>query len=217
MLMREFLLYFRNPATCLMPLLFFALVCLLFPLGISPESKILAKMGVGVIWVAVLLAHLIALPKLFEEDYQDGSLDQFLIYPGSLVGLMMRKIYSHWLVFILPMILISPIMGLLFDLSAYSIEILTLSLLLGTPILCIQGAIISALCVGQKNGALLLAILLLPLYIPTLIFGSAITLAAGQNAPIAAPVALLSAILVLSVTLGPSVVVFALRTGIEYS
>lgn len=217
MLTREFLLYLRNPTACLMPLLFFILVCLLFPLATSPEPKLLMQMGPGVIWVAVLLANLLALPRLFEDDFNDGSLDQFLIYRGSLTWLMAGKIASHWLVFALPMILLSPLMGLLFDLSAHCIIILMLSLFLGSPILYFQGAIIAALCVGQKQGGLLLAIILLPLYIPTLIFGCAIVSAASQNMPISSPLALLGALLCLTLTIGPSVTAFALRTGIEYS
>lgn len=213
---REWFAYYRNWPAMLMPLLFFLLVCLLFPLAISPEKTELMKMGPGVIWASVLLASLLSFSSLFERDWREGSLDQLLLRPEPLSQLVAIKVMVHWLFFAVPLILLVPISALLFDLSSHCVLILMISLLLGTPILYFQGAIVAALCIGLRQSALLLAILLLPLYIPTLVLGSAVTIAAGQGMPIAFSLALLGAILCLALTFGPMITAFALRIGIIY-
>ncbi len=202
----HYLLIMRNPLRYCMPLLFFLLVSFLFPLAISPNKHLLQLMGAGIIWIAVLLAHLLALPYLFAEDYADGTLDQLLIQPKSLSAVMSIKIFKHWLLFIFPMILCVPMLAIMFDLSFSAINLLIISLLLGTPVIVMQGAIVGALSVGLARPGLLLAIILLPLYIPLLIFGSV--------TPIQWE--LLASEFILFMTFGPSVIAFALRVGITY-
>jgi len=215
---------FRESAACFrqgmigyLPSLFFIFVCVLFPLTMSPEIRLLQQIGPGVIWIALLLAHLLSLPRLWEEDYSDGALDQLLLAPGPLPFYLGVKILTHWFIVTVPMILLSPVMALLFHLSGYAMMILIASLLLGTPLLYFQGAMIAALCLSVQQGMLLLAILLLPLYIPIVILGSAVVDAAEKNMSFASPMALLGALLCLAMSIGPRILAFAVRTSIEYS
>lgn len=218
-LKREFLLLQKNPLHWIMPLLFFLLTGFIFPLSVSPATHELQiqMMGPGVIWVSILLALLLSQAQLFQRDFESGVLDQLLIQPSSLSLHLSKKIFSHWLMIIFPMIVLTPLLSLLYHLSFFAIMILLSSLVLGTPILCIQGMIVSALCVGIRKEGLLLAIILLPLYIPTLIFGTTVVGAALLGQPVLFQLELLGAMLILALAIGISVAAFALRIGITYS
>jgi heme exporter protein B len=216
MLRQEFLLSIRNPADWFNPLFFFVAVASLFPLAISPNNSTLQIIGPGIIWVAALLANLLSLNKLFSEDYRDGSLEQLVLSPCPMSSLLFVKIFAHWLLFCLPLIVISPLLALMYHLSAYAITILVISLLLGTPTLTYVGAILAALTVSLKNSGLLLALLLIPLYIPALIFGSAAVDSAEIHFPIAGQIAMLGALLAFSLFFSPWVTGLALRISLAF-
>ena len=213
---RECLLSFRKSSECFKPLLFFVVVATLFPLATSPDPELLTLMGPAVIWVAALLAVLLSLNRLFQEDHMDGTLEQLILSPFPLSLLIFAKVIAYWFMMGLPVIIIAPVIAMMFHLSAYAIVVLIASLLIGTPILYLIGAIGSAVTVGLRNSGLLLTLLLLPLYVPTLIFGSAAVSAAVLHQSVAPHLALLGAILALSITLAPVATAFSLRVGIEY-
>ncbi len=213
---RECLLSFRKRHELLNPLLFFVVVASLFPLATTPDPKILQIIGPGVIWVAALLANMLSLNKLFQDDHDDGSLVHFLLSPQPLSLLIFLKIIAHWLVFAVPLIIVSPMIAMMFHLHVHAIWILILTLLLGTPVLSLIGAIASALTVGLRNSGLLLALVLLPLYIPTLIFATSAVTAANNNMPVNAQMALLGALLALALCLSPIAASVALRIGATY-
>ena len=172
--------------------------------------------GPGVIWVAALLSTLLSLNHLFRDDYLDGSLETMILSASSLSFLIMLKLFSQWIIFVLPLIIVAPLLAFLFHLSVQAIGVLLISLLLGTPILIFLGSIGAALTVGLRNGGLLMILMLLPLYVPTLIFASQAVIIAGQGGNIAAPIAWLGALLILTFILTPIVTAFALRIGIAY-
>jgi len=201
---RDLLLAFRHVASLANPLIFFIIVVSLFPLTIIPDAKLLHTLGPGVIWVVALLAMLLGLERLFHDDFFDGTLEQLLLSVYPLPLLVLAKVIAYWLTTGLPLLLISPVLGLLFHLSPDEIGMLFLSLALATPILSVIGAIGAALTVGLRGGGILLALLILPLNIPILIFG-----VGGQ-------LALLAAILSLVFTLGPIAIAAAIRVGLEY-
>lgn len=213
---RECIFLTRKPIQFCIPLLFFILVCVLFPLSISPDNHLLQSISPGIIWVAVLLAHLLSLPHLFSDDYDDGTLDQWIVHSESLSTTIISRMVTHWLFFIFPLILLTPVLSVMVHLSLFAVKILMLSLLLGTPIIVMQGAIVASLCVGLKRNGLLLAIILLPMYIPTMIFGSTVVTAAQQGLPVLFQLDLLGALLILAMVFGPCVIAFALRIGITY-
>ena len=215
-LKRECLFIARKPLHYVIPLLFFVLVCVLFPLSVPADSRLLTVMGAGVVWVAVLLAHLLSLPHLFSDDFDDGSLDQMLLRPESLPTTLISRIFVHWLFFMFPMIILAPVLAMIYHIPAFATQTLLLSLLLGTPVIVMQGAIVSALCVGLRRNGLLLAIILLPMYIPTMIFGTTGVAAALQGTSVLFQLNLLGALLIMAMTFGPSVTAFALRVGITY-
>lgn len=213
---RECLLTWRRPAEWLNPLLFFILVAMLFPLSMTPDLKILQFIGPGILWVAVILAVLLSLTRLFQPDYDDGSLEQWLFSPQPLPLLIFAKITAHWLMLCIPLMVLMPILALMFHLSAAVIGVLFITLLLGTPLLILLGAIGSALTVSLRHSGLLLALIILPLYIPTLIFATSAINAASFGQPVAAPLAWLGALLALALVLAPIVTAFSLRIGLSY-
>jgi len=213
---RECLIVCRQRTDWLNPLFFFVVVVSLFPLATTPELRLLTKIGPGIIWVAALLAILLSLPKLFQDDYRDGSLEQLMISPMPLALMAFTKVFAYWVMFCLPIILLTPLLGMMFHLSMSTIGVLMLSLLLGTPTLSLLGAIGAAITVGLRQQGLLLALLLLPLYIPTLIFATTAVTAAAAGMPIAGQFAALAALLVFSITISPVVIAFSLRIGIAY-
>ena len=169
---RELTLSFRHPADVLNPLVFFVLVISLFPLGIGPNDETLRLIAPGVIWVAALLATLLSLEALFLSDYDDGSLEQMSLSKQPFMLLVTGKIISHWLLSGLPLVLLSPVLAIMMAIEPEAIGPIVISLLLGTPILSLLGAIGAGLTVGLKKGGVLIAIIILPLYIPVLILGT---------------------------------------------
>lgn len=215
LLRREWQLVLRRPLDILTPLGFFVMVTSLFPLGIGPDPALLTRVAPGILWVAALLATLLGLPRLFAEDHADGSLEQLALSPTPLVLLVSAKIGMHWLTCSLPLVLLSPLIGLQFDLPINVLGDLVLALLPGTLVLSLIGAIGSALTLGVRGGSVLLALLVLPLYVPTLVFGSAAVEAALAGQPTGAHLSLLYALLCASAALAPWATTAALRLALE--
>ena len=205
----------RRRADVLTTLIFFVMVVSLFPLGVGPETDMLRKMAPGVLWVAALLASMLSLGRLFSADYLDGTLEQMLLAPQSLSVLVLGKMASRWMVSGLPLVLMTPVLGLQFDMSVQAIGVLMLGLLLGTPILSMIGAIGAALTLGLRGGGVLLSLLVLPLCIPVLIFGTGAVQAVTSGLSISSHLSLLGALLVLAVAFTPWVTAQALRISME--
>ncbi|WP_343553335.1 heme exporter protein CcmB [Pantoea sp.] len=212
---RELKIAFRSGAEVINPLWFFLIVITLFPLGIGPEPQQLARIAPGVAWVAALLASLLALERLFRDDFLDGSLEQLLLLPTPLPVTVLGKVIAHWLITGLPLILLSPLAALLLSLDFAGWRAMALTLLLGTPTLSFLGAIGTGLTVGLRRGGVLLSLLVLPLSIPVLIFASAAIDAAGMGLPIGGYLAILGAMLVVSATLSPFATAAALRISLH--
>ncbi|WP_211183415.1 heme exporter protein CcmB [Thalassotalea sp. Y01] len=212
-LKRDLTIAFRHRDDIVNPLLFFIIVCSLFPLGIGPASNTLMKIAPGVIWVAALLATLLSLERLFKNDHQDGSLEQMLLSPCPNFILVLAKITAHWLITGLPLIIIAPLLGVLLNLHEQSFIALMLTLLVGTPVLSLLGAIGVALTVGLKKGGVLLSLLVLPLYIPVLIFATNAIDAASMNLPYNGQLAVIAALFFGSLTLAPFAVSAALKVS----
>ncbi len=215
LLKRDLLLYYRHRAELLNPLLFFIIVVTLFPLGISPEVRILEIIAPGVIWVAALLAAMLSLDNLFRSDFEDGSLEQMALSPHALPLLVLAKVFAHWLVTGLPLLLLAPLLGVFLFLPQEATPALLLTLLLGTPVLSLIGAIGVALTVGLRRGGMLLSLLVLPLYIPVLIFAANAVNVAAAGFPITGQLYLLGALLSLSLTLAPFATAAALRISLS--
>ncbi len=207
----------RQAFSWLTPLLFFVIVVSLFPLAIGPDKILLHSIAPGIIWVAALLAILISMGNLFRGDAEEGYLDLLLSSPHSLTLLVICKIISHWITHCLPLIFLSPMLGLLLGLSLQEESALVLTLLLGTPILCLLGAVGAGLIVGIRGTGLLLPILIMPLYIPILIFGTSTIIATNLNQPISAYYAIMGALLLLSLAFAPLLTGIALRIGVNQS
>ncbi|WNC70409.1 heme exporter protein CcmB [Thalassotalea nanhaiensis] len=212
-LKRDLLIAFRHRDDIINPLLFFIIVVSLFPLGIGPASNTLMKIAPGVIWVAALLSTLLSLERLFKNDHSDGSLEQMLLSPCPTFILVLAKITAHWLITGLPLIIIAPFLGVLLNLHQESYVALMLTLLLGTPVLSLLGAIGVALTVGLKKGGVLLSLLVLPLYIPVLIFATSAIDAASMNLPYNGQLAIIAALFFGSLTLAPFAVGSALKVS----
>jgi heme exporter protein B len=214
-IMRDLLLAMRRRSDVLTTLFFFVIVVSLFPLGIGPELNTLRLIAPGVFWVAALLASMLALEKLFFVDYQDGALEQMLLAPQPLSILVMGKVLAHWLVTGLPLVLLSPILGLQYDLAVETIGIMMLTLLIGTPALSLIGAIGAALTLGIRGGGVLVSLLVLPLYIPVLIFGAGAVEAEASGLGGTGHLSMLGAILLLSALAAPLATAAALRISAE--
>ena len=214
-LKRDLTLAYRRRQDLVNPMIFFVIVVSLFPLGVSPEKTFLQEAGAGVVWVAALLATLLSLDSLFRSDYEDGSLEQLILTPQPLFLIVLAKILSHWLVTGVPLLILSPVLGVMMHLEFETIKILMLTLLLGTPVLSLIGAIGAALTVGLKSGGVLISLLILPLYIPILIFGTGTVQAASNMLPIDGYIALMGAIFALSLTLSPIAAAAALRISLS--
>jgi len=215
LLKRDLTLAYRHRAELANPLLFFIIVVSLFPLGISPESKTLQGIAPGVIWVAALLAAMLSLDSLFRSDFEDGSLEQIALSAHSLPLLVLGKVFAHWLVTGLPLIVLAPFLGILLFLPDTAMLTLIATLALGTPILSLVGAIGVALTVGLRRGGVLLSLLVLPLYIPVLIFAAGAVNEAARGFPVAGQLYFLGALLSLSLTLAPFAVAAALRISLS--
>jgi heme exporter protein B len=215
LLRRELMLAMRRRGDVLTVLFFFVIVASLFPLGVGPDPKLLRLMGGGVVWVAALLAAMLSLGRMFASDYADGTLEQLVLTPTPPVVWITGKILAHWLVSGVPLILVAPVLGVQFGLSNEALGVLVVSLLLGTPVLSLIGAIGAALTLGLRGGGVLVSLLVLPLYIPVLIFGAGAVDGAMSGLGSEAHLSLLGSILILSFMLTPWAVSAALRISIE--
>lgn len=215
MVRRDLILALRQRSELANPLLFFVLVVSLFPLGVSPDSALLRTLAPGVIWVAALLATLLALDNLFRSDFDDGSLEQLLVSPQPTTVLVLAKVLAHWLLTGLPLLLAAPLLGLLLSMPAAALGTLLATLALGTPTLSLVGAIGVALTVGLRRGGALLSLLVLPLYIPVLIFGANAVDAAAAGLPATGQLYVLGAILALAAALAPLAAAAALRISVN--
>ncbi|MDO6544481.1 heme exporter protein CcmB [Photobacterium sanguinicancri] len=212
---RELLIAFRRQADVFNPLWFFIIVITLFPLGIGPEPNLLARIAPGIVWVAALLAALLSLERLFRDDYADGSLEQMMLMPTPLPVLALAKMLAHWLLTGVPLLIISPLLAILLSLDWATWKAVVLTLLIGTPTLSFLGAIGVALTVGLRKGGVLLSLLILPLYIPVLIFATSAIDAASLGMPYNGQLAFMGAMLVASATLSPFAVAASLRISVN--
>lgn len=212
---RELRLALRRRADTLAAAFFFVVVVTLFPLGVGPEPALLRTMGPGVVWVAALLASMLSLGRLFADDQHDGTLEQLLLSACPLPLLLAAKIAAHWLCSGLLLVLVSPVLALQFGLSAQSTGVLMVSLLLGTPVLSLIGAIGAALTLGVRGGGVLLSLLVLPLVVPVLIFGAGSVDASVAGRGAVGHFSLLAAMLALALFLAPWASAAALRIALE--
>ena len=215
LLKRDLMLALRARGDLLNPLLFFVIVVTLFPLAVGASPKLLQALAPGVIWVAALLSALLSLDNLFRSDYEDGSLEQILLSPQPLSLLVLAKLLAHWLVTGLPLLLVAPLLGVLLNMPGNGLWALMATLALGTPVLSAIGAIGAGLTVGLRRGGVLLSLLILPLYIPVLIFGAGAVDAAAAGLSIEGHLYLLAALLALSVSLAPVAVAASLRISLD--
>lgn len=212
---RDLVLAYRRRSDVLTALFFFIIVVSLFPLGVGPDPDLLRTLAPGIIWVAALLASMLALGRLFAPDYLDGTLEQMALAPEPLTVIVLGKVLVHWVVSGLPLVILSPLLAAQFDLPASSVEILFFSLLLGTPVLSMLGAIGAALTLGARSGSVLVTLLVLPLYVPVLIFGTGAVGASADGTGASAHMLLLAGSLAASVALAPWAIAAALRIALE--
>ncbi len=212
---RDLLLAMRRRSDVFTTLFFFVIVVSLFPLSVGPEMNMLRTMAPGVVWVAALLASMLSLGRMFSNDYLDGTLEQMLLSPQSLSLLVLGKALAHWLVTGVPLVLMAPILGIQYDLPVDALFVLTISLLLGTPVLSLIGAIGAALTLGLRGGGVLVSLLVLPLYIPVLIFGSGAVEANMAGLGYDAHMSLLGAFLLVSLVFAPWAAAASLRVSME--
>jgi len=212
---RDLILAWRRRADALSTLFFFVIVVSLFPLGVGPETELLKSIAPGVVWVAALLASMLSLGRLFANDHQDGKLEQLLLTPQPLYLVVLGKVAAQWVTSELPLVCIAPLLGAQFGLSNEALLILVVSLVLGTPVLSLMGSIGAALTLGLRSSSVLISILVLPLYIPVLIFGAGAVEANIIGQPSASHLYLLGAISVLSIIFAPWATAAALRISVE--
>lgn len=212
---RDLRLNLRQGGDGLMMVMFFLLVCIMFPLGIGPEHDILASIAPGIIWVAALLASMLSLDRLFLTDYEDGSLELLVITPIPLECIVIAKIIAHWFTTSVPLIIATPLLAILLNLHEKGFQVLIFTLLLGTPTLSLIGAIGAALVLGSKRGSVLLFLLILPLYIPVLIFGVSAANVVMDGFEAKAQLAILGGILACMLLIAPFACAVALRQAIE--
>jgi heme exporter protein B len=213
--LRDLLIALRHRADGLTILIFFVIVASLFPLAVGSETAVLRAMGPGVVWVAALLASMLALARLFAHDHADGTLEQFVLAPQPLSLLVVAKVTAHWLATGVPLVVVAPLLGLQFDLDSGALVVLIASLLLGTPTLSLIGAIGAALTLGLRGGGALLSLLVLPLYVPVLIFGAGAVEASAAGLGAAAHLSLLGALLLVALVFAPWATAVALRIAVE--
>lgn len=212
---RELTIAFRKPAEILNPLWFFLIIITMFPLLMGPNPELLGKIAPGTAWVAAVLSALLSFERLFRDDYLDGSLEQLMLLPTGLPQVALAKVIAHWLLTGLPLILLSPITAVLLSLETEVWFALVLTMLLGTPILSCFGAIGVALTVGLRKGGTLLSLLILPLFLPVLIFAASVLEASTLNVGYSGQLAILGAMLALSLTFSPFAIAGALRVSVQ--
>ncbi len=214
-LRRELLLALRQKSDLFTVFFFFLIVSSLFPLAIGPELSTLQLIGPGVIWVGALLSSLLVLHRLFESDYSDGSLEQLVLSGEPLTILVLGKVIAHWCIAGLPLVLVAPLIGLQFSLPTSSLMTLTLTLLIGTPVLSMFGSIGAALTIGLRGGSALSSLLILPFYVPVLIFGAGAVGAQLQGLDISGHLSILIAMLCFSIGLAPLAIAGAVKIALE--
>lgn len=212
---REFKLAFRRWDQVLQPLVFFVIVTTLFPLGTSPDVERLRQVGPGVVWVAAMLASLLALESLFRPDVEDGTMEQWVLSGQPLAWLLLFKTVAHWLLTGLPLVIVAPLMATGFRIDNIALPVLVGTLLIGTGVLSILGAVGAALTVSVRRGSVLVALLVLPLQVPVLIFGARAVELAMYGDPVAGPMYLLAAMLLFALSLGPFAMAAAIRISVE--
>ncbi len=215
LLRRDLRIALRRRGDALNVLVFFVIVASLFPLGVGPEPNQLRAMAPGVVWIGALLAAVLSLPRLFASDYADGTLEQMLVSAQPLPLVVLAKVAAHWLLTGLPLALVAPVLGLQYDLSGDALMVLMASLLLGTPVLSLIGAAGAALTLGARGGGALLALLVLPLYVPVLIFGAGAVNAVQIGISPSAYFSLVGALLAVSSVIGPWAACAALRVALD--
>ncbi len=212
---RDLLLAFRRRSDVFTTLFFFIIVVSLFPLGVGPEPALLLTMAPGILWVAALLASTLALGRLFALDFADGTLEQMLLSPEPLSLIVLGKVIAHWMISGLPLVLLAPLLAVQYGLPADAVLVLFYSLLIGTPVLSLIGAIGAALTLGARGGGVLVSLLVLPLYIPVLIFGAGAVGAQASGLGAAAHLLLLGGVLAGALALAPWSTAAALRISLE--
>lgn len=215
LLARDLKLALRQSADSMTVVAFFAIATVLFPFGIGPEANVLARIAGGVLWVTALLAALLSLDRLFTVDYEDGTLDQLVLSGAPLPMVVLAKVTAHWLTTGVPLIIMSPVLALTLHLPAEGYAPMMLALLLGTPTVSLVGAVGAALVLGTRRGGVLLSLLVLPLYIPVLIFGTASVEAVITGVETNGPLLILAGFAVLALTLCPWATAAALRQAVE--
>ncbi|MGA0804962.1 MAG: heme exporter protein CcmB [Pseudohongiellaceae bacterium] len=214
-LQRELQIALRSPGNMVNPLMFFIIAVSLFPLGGGADPEWLGRIAPGVLWVTALLAVMLSMESLFRSDFEDGTLEQLLLSPQPLYFQLLMKVLGHWLVTGMPLVLVAPVLAYMLALPGEGYAPLLWGLLLGTPTLNFIGAIGTALTVGLARSGLLLAVLVLPLSIPVLVFGAGMVETALNGLPVAGIVAVLAALLVLALTLSPLAIAAALRISVN--
>jgi heme exporter protein B len=215
LLKRDLVLAYRQRTELINPMLFFVLVTAMFPLGIGNDPKLIEAVGPGVIWVAALLASLLSLDAMFRSDFDDGSLEQFMLSAHPISILVLAKVLAHWLVTGLPLLLVAPLLAILLNIPGSAILTLMLTLLLGTPVLSLIGSVGVALTVGLRRGGVILSLLILPLYVPVLIFATDAVKTAIVGIPTTAQISILTAMLVGAVVLAPLATAASLRISLS--
>ncbi len=214
-LRRDLALAWRARGELVNPLGFFVLVVALFPLGMSPDPALLARIGPGLVWVAALLAVLLSLENLFRSDREDGTLEQLLMSASPLPLLSLARVIAHVITVGVPLVLVSPVLALMLHIDGDAFVALLAGLALGVPVLCMVGAIGAALTTGLARGGVLVALVVLPLYVPVLVFGAGAAYAAGLGLPFAGQLAVLGALLAFSLALAPIAIAGALRISVS--
>ncbi|MCU7905545.1 MAG: heme exporter protein CcmB [Candidatus Thiodiazotropha sp. (ex Epidulcina cf. delphinae)] len=215
LLKRDLVLAYRRRAEMVNPMLFFVLVTAMFPLGIGNDPKLIEAVGPGVVWVAALLAALLSLDSMFRSDFDDGSLEQFMLSAHPVSILVLAKVLAHWLVTGLPLFVVAPLLAVLLNVPSSAIPTLMLTLVLGTPVLSLIGSVGVALTVGLRRGGVILSLLVLPLYVPVLIFATDAVKTAIVGIPTTAQLSILSAMLVGSLVLAPMATAASLRISLS--
>ena len=216
-LRRQWLLAVRRPSDTLSPLLFFLVTIALFPLGIGPDPQQLSVFAPGILWIVALLAALMAAEGMFVSDYEDGSLEQLLLAPVSLYMSSLASVLSHWLLTGLPLTLLSPVFAVMLQLPGRAMPVLMISMLLGTALLSLVGSIGAALTVSLKRGGLLISLIIVPLYVPVLIFAASAVQAAAQGIDASGQLYLLGGMLALAIAFAPFAIAAGLRISVDAS
>lgn len=215
LMLRDLKLAMRRRVEALLPLVFFLVAASLFPLGVGPEPQTLRTIAPGILWVCALLASLLSLGSLYGSDHDDGSLEQMVLSGQSLPGLALAKAIAHWTIHGLPLVMASPILGLLFDLPGQQLATLVLSLLLGTPVLSLLGGVGAALTLGLRSGGMLIVLLVLPLAVPVLVFGAGAVVAVSAGLSPEGHLSLLGALLLLTLLGAPWATAAAIKIALD--